>query len=80
MIKCENGFLEIKGEKTKIMADAVCILKALKQSLSQKDYEKVIEISEMTDEEVKNEVQEQENDLNRMANMFFKMLFSKDGE
>lgn len=31
-------------------------------------------------EEVKNKVQEQENELNRMANMFFKMLFSKDGE
>ena len=80
MIKCENRFLEIKGEKTKIMEDAVCILKALKQSLSQEDYKKVIEISEMTDEEVKNKVQEQKNELNRMANMFFEMLFSKDGE
>ena len=80
MIKCENGFLEIKGEKTKIMADAVCILKALKQSLSQEDYEKVIEISEMTDEDVKRKVQERKDELNRMANQFFRMLFSGEGE
>lgn len=80
MIKCGNGFTEIKGEKVEIMAEACCILKSLKKTLGQEDYKKVIEISEMTDEEVKNKVQEQENELNRMANMFFKMLFSKDGE
>lgn len=80
MIKCENGFLEIKGEKTKIMADTVCILKGLKESLGSEDYEKVIEISEMTDEDVKRKVQERKDELNRMANQFFRMLFSGEGE
>lgn len=76
MINAKKGIVEINGTEDEIMADAVVILKAVEELLTdkhgsekaKKDMEEIIRRSKLSDKELKKE----------LAQKIFKMLFGKE--
>lgn len=58
MVKCDKGFVEIKGSKNEVTAETAVLLKSLREHISEEEFEEVIENSKKTDDEIKAEVEE----------------------
>ena len=55
MIKAEGGKVTFRGIKSHVMAEAVTILRALKESVSEEEYKMVIRLADKSEEQVKDE-------------------------
>lgn len=53
MIKAEDGEVTFRGIKSHVMAEAVTILRALKESVSEEEYKMVIRLADKSEEQVK---------------------------
>lgn len=53
MIKVDEGTITLDGTKTTIIAEAIILLKILKETLSEKEYEKILETAELSSEEIR---------------------------
>lgn len=53
MIKVDKGTVTLDGTKTTIIAEAIVLLKILKETLSEKEYEKILETAELSSEEIR---------------------------
>lgn len=53
MIKVDKGTVTLDGTKTTIIAEAIILLKILKETLSEKEYEKILETAELSSEEIR---------------------------
>lgn len=58
MVKCDKGFVEIKGSKNEVTAETAVLLKSLRERISEDEFEEVIENSKKTDDEIEAEVRE----------------------
>ena len=52
MIKAKDGKVIFKGERNHIIAEAVIVLRALKEELSEEEYKMVIRLAEKSEEHV----------------------------
>ena len=57
MIKIENGTITIEGTKIDICAETTILLKKLKEVIGCEMYKRVLELADMSNEEVHNEVE-----------------------
>lgn len=55
MVKCDKGFVEIKGSKNEVTAETSVLLRSLREHISENEFEKVIEDSKKTDDEIEAE-------------------------
>ena len=55
MVKCDKGFVEIKGSKNEVTAETAVLLKSLRERISEDEFEEVIENSKKTVDELKAE-------------------------
>ena len=55
MIKAENGEVTLRGVRSHVMAEAVTILRALKEVVSEEEYKMVIRLADKSEEQVKDE-------------------------
>nr|DAM50569.1 MAG TPA: hypothetical protein [Caudoviricetes sp.] len=58
MVKCDKGFVEIKGSKNEVTAETAILLKSLREHISEDEFEEVIENSKKTDDEIEAEARE----------------------
>lgn len=58
MVKCDKGFVEIKGSKNEVTAETAVLLKSLREHISEEEFEKVIEDSKKTCDDIKAETRE----------------------
>lgn len=58
MVKCDKGFVEIKGSKNEVTAETSVLLRSLREHISENEFEKVIEDSKKTDDEIEAEARE----------------------
>lgn len=58
MVKCDKGFVEIKGSKNEVTAETAVLLRSLREHISEDEFEEVIEDSKKTDDEIEAEVRE----------------------
>lgn len=58
MVKCDKGFVEIKGSKNEVTAETSVLLRSLHEHISENEFEKVIEDSKKTDDEIEAETRE----------------------
>lgn len=58
MVKCDKGFVEIKGSKNEVTAETSVLLRSLREHISENEFEKVIEDSKKTDDEIEAETRE----------------------
>lgn len=58
MVKCDKGFVEIKGSKNEVTAETAVLLKTLREHISEDEFKEVIKNSKKTDDEIEAEARE----------------------
>jgi hypothetical protein len=58
MVKCDKGFVEIKGSKNEVTAETSVLLRSLREHISENEFEEVIENSKKTYDEIEAEARE----------------------
>lgn len=57
MIKAKDGEVTFRGTRSNIMAEAVTVLRTLKESVSEEEYKMVIRLADKSEEQVKDEAE-----------------------
>lgn len=58
MIKAEDGEVTFRGIKSHVMAEAVTVLRALKEVVSEEEYKMVIRFADKNEQQLSGEVEE----------------------
>lgn len=69
MIKAEDGEVIFKGERNHILAEAVTVLRVLKEKLSEEEYKMVIRLAEKSEEQVKDEAERARETLKKLLGL-----------
>lgn len=73
MIKAEDGKVTFRGTKNNIMAEAVTVLHALKESVSEEGYKMVIRLADKSREQLSDEVERMREETEKMKEETEKM-------
>ena len=57
MINAKDGEVILEGERCNVIAEAVTVLRALKKTVSEKEYKIVIRLADKSEEQVKDEAE-----------------------
>nr|DAH61911.1 MAG TPA: hypothetical protein [Bacteriophage sp.] len=69
MIKAKDGEVTIRGKRSHVMAEAVTILRALKECVTEEEYKIVIRLADKSDEQVKDEADEAREMLKKLLGL-----------
>lgn len=69
MIKAEDGEVTFRGVKSRVMAEAVTILRALKESVSEEEYKIVIRLADKSEQWVNDEVERARETLKKLLGL-----------
>lgn len=69
MIKAKDRKVIFKGERNHIIAEAVIVLRALKEELSEEEYKMVIRLAEKSEEQVKDEAERARETLKKLLGL-----------
>lgn len=74
MIKAEDGEVTFRGTRSNVMAEAVTVLCALKQTVSEEEYKTVIRLADKSREQLSDEVKKMREETERMKEELKKLL------
>lgn len=57
MIKAEDGEVTFRGVKSRVMAEAVTVLRALKETVSEEEYKMVIRLADKSEKQSSGETE-----------------------
>lgn len=69
MIKAEDGEVTFRGTRSNITAEAVTVLRALKESVSEEEYKMVIRLADKSEEQVKDEAERARETLKKLLGL-----------
>lgn len=69
MIKAKDGEVTFRGIRSNIMAEAVTVLRALKESVSEEEYKMVIRLADKSEEQVKDEAERARETLKKLLGL-----------
>lgn len=69
MIKAKDGEDTFRGTRSNIMAEAVTVLRALKESVSEEEYKMVIRLADKSEEQVKDEAERARETLKKLLGL-----------
>lgn len=69
MIKAKDGEVTFRGVKSRVMAEAVTVLRALKEELSEEEYKMVIRLADKSEEQVKDETERAREMLKKLLGL-----------
>lgn len=69
MIKAEDGEVTFRGIKSHVMAEAVTVLRALKEVVQREEYEMVIRLADKSREQVKDEAERARETLKKLLGL-----------
>nr|DAZ69769.1 MAG TPA: hypothetical protein [Caudoviricetes sp.] len=69
MIKAKDGEVTFRGTRSNIMAEAVTVLRALKEELSEEEYKMVIRLADKSEEQVKDEAERAREKLKKLLGL-----------
>lgn len=69
MIKAKDGEVTFRGVKSRVMAEAVNVLRALKEELSEEEYKMVIRLADKSEEQVKDETERAREMLKKLLGL-----------
>lgn len=69
MIKAKNGEVTFRGTRSNVMAEAVTVLRALKEELSEEEYKMVIRLADKSEEQVKDEAERAREMLKKLLGL-----------
>lgn len=74
MIKAKNGEVTFRGTRSNVMAEAVTVLRALKETVSEEEYKTVIRLADKSREQLSDEVKKMREETERMKEELKKLL------
>ena len=74
MIKAKDGEVTFRGTRSNIMAEAVTVLHALKEELSEEEYKMVIRLADKSREQFSDEAKKMREETERMKEELKKLL------
>lgn len=74
MIKAESGKVELRGGKSNVMAEAVTVLRALKELVSEEEYKTVIRLANKSEQQLSDEAKRVREETEKMREEFKKLL------
>nr|DAI65496.1 MAG TPA: hypothetical protein [Caudoviricetes sp.] len=74
MIKAKGGEVTFRGTRSNIMAEAVTVLHALKEELSEEEYKMVIRLADKSREQLSDEAKKMREETERMKEELKKLL------
>ena len=69
MIKAEDGKVTFRGMKSHVMAEAVTVLRVLKEVVSEEEYKMVIRLAGKSEEQVKDEAERAREMLKKLLGL-----------
>lgn len=69
MIKAKDGEVTFRGTRSNIMAEAVTVLRALKEMVSEEEYKTVIRFADKSEEQVKDEAERARETLKKLLGL-----------
>lgn len=69
MIKVKDGEVTFRGTRSNIMAEAVTVLRALKEELSEEEYKMVIRLADKSEEQLKDEAERARETLKKLLGL-----------
>lgn len=69
MIKAKDGKVTFRGTRSNVMAEAVTVLCALKEELSEEEYEMVIRLADKSEGQVKDEAERAREMLKKLLGL-----------
>lgn len=69
MIKAKDGETTFRGTRSNVMAEAVTVLRALKEELSEEEYKMVIRLADKSEEQVKDEAERARETLKKLLGL-----------
>lgn len=74
MIKAEDGEVTFRGTRSNVMAEAVTVLRALKETVSEEEYKTVIRLADKSREQLSDEAKKMREETERMKEELKKLL------
>lgn len=69
MIKAVDGKVTFRGTRSNVMAEAVTVLHALKEELSEEEYKMVIRLADKSEEQAKDEAERAREMLKKLLGL-----------
>ena len=69
MIKAKGGEVTFRGTRSNVMAEAVTVLRALKEGLSEEEYKMVIGLADKSEEQVKDGAERARETLKKLLGL-----------
>lgn len=69
MIKAKDGEVTFRGTRSNVMAEAVTVLRALKETVSEEEYKMVIRLADKSEEQVKDEAERARETLKKLLEL-----------
>lgn len=69
MIRAKDGKVTFRGTRSNVMAEAVTVLRALKEELSEEEYKMVIRLADKSEEQVKDEAERAREMLKKLLGL-----------
>lgn len=69
MIKAKDGEVTFRGTRSHIMAEAITVLHALKEAVSEEEYKMVIRLADKSEEQVKDEAERARETLKKLLGL-----------
>lgn len=69
MIKAKDGEVTLRGKRSHVMAEAVTVLRALKEAVSEEEYKMVIRLADKSEEQVKDEAERARETLKKLLGL-----------
>lgn len=74
MIKAKDGEVTFRGIKSHVMAEAVTVLRVLKETVSEEEYKMVIRLADKSREQLSDEAKKMREETERMKEELKKLL------
>lgn len=74
MIEAKDGEVTFRGIRSHVIAEAVTILRALKEVVSEEEYKTVIRLADKSEEQVKDEAERMREEAEKMREELKKLL------
>ena len=74
MIKAEDGEVTFRGTRSNVMAEAVTVLCALKETVSEEEHKTVIRLADKSREQLSDEAKKMREETERMKEELKKLL------
>ena len=69
MIKVKGGEVTFRGTRSNVMAEAVTVLRALKEELSEEEYKMVIRLADKSREQLSDEAKKMREEIKKLLGL-----------